>query len=93
MPSKFEGISITTIEAMACGIPAILYDVPGLRDFNKEGEHSVLIKEDYHLLADSIIELFQNKNKMISMSEKAKKYVEYTFNLELNANKIYELYS
>ena len=93
MPSKFEGISITTIEAMACGIPAILYDVPGLRDFNKEGEHSVLIKEDYHLLADSIIELFQNKNKMLNMSERAKKYVEYTFNLELNANKIYELYS
>lgn len=38
MTSKYEGISITTIEAMACGVPAILYDVAGLCDFNKTGK-------------------------------------------------------
>ena len=93
MTSKYEGISITTIEAMACGIPTILYDVPGLRDFNIDGENSVLIKEDYQLLANSIIELFENETSMIKMAIRAKNFVEKKFNLEQNAGQIYELYN
>lgn len=31
-PSTREGWGLTTIEAAACGVPAIAYDVPGLRD-------------------------------------------------------------
>ena len=30
MPSLFEGLAIAALEAMACGIPSILYDVNGL---------------------------------------------------------------
>lgn len=92
MPSRFEGIPITTIEAMACAIPAILYDVPGLRDFNNEGKNSILIPEDYHLLADSVIELFTNKKEALEMAEKAKDFVNRKFNLENNANRIYDMY-
>jgi glycosyltransferase involved in cell wall biosynthesis len=33
MPSLFEGMSIATIEALASGLPAIISDVPGLKDF------------------------------------------------------------
>ena len=56
MPSMHEGIPITTIECLACGIPTILYDVPGLHDFNQEEECSILIKEDYHFIgANSIV--------------------------------------
>ncbi len=33
MPSLREGFSIATVEAMACGLPQILADVPGLADF------------------------------------------------------------
>jgi glycosyltransferase involved in cell wall biosynthesis len=33
MPSKFEGLGNATIEALAAGLPALLADVPGLRDF------------------------------------------------------------
>ena len=92
MTSKFEGISITTIEAMACGIPTILYNVPGLRDFNLEGENSLLIKEDYLLLANSIIDLFANKSLMTNLAINAKIFVNKKFNLEQNASMIYDLY-
>jgi glycosyltransferase involved in cell wall biosynthesis len=93
MTSKYEGISITTIEAMACGIPAILYNVQGLRDFNVEGEISMIIKEDYYLLANSIIELFYDKIPMNNMAIRAKNFVERKFNLEKNADQIFELYN
>lgn len=92
MPSKFEGISITTIEAMACGIPALLYNVPGLRDFNKNDENSTLIEEDYKLLAENVIYLFLNSQIAHSQSVRALNMVNTTYDLSINASQIYQLY-
>ena len=33
MPSLFEGLPISLLEAQACGLPALLADTPGLREF------------------------------------------------------------
>ena len=92
MTSGYEGISITTIEAMACHIPAILYDVPGLRDFNKQGENSVLIPEDYRLLAEAVIRLHKNNNEALEMANRAKESVDKLYNMQNNASDIYNLY-
>jgi glycosyltransferase involved in cell wall biosynthesis len=35
MPSVFEGFGVAAVEAMGAGLPAILSDVPGLRDFRE----------------------------------------------------------
>jgi len=92
MSSKFEGISLTTIEAMACGIPAILYNVPGLRDFNETVEISTLINEDYNILADNIISFAKNKTKMAQLAATAKHFVDDKYNMSKNAEKIFQLY-
>lgn len=92
MPSKYEGISITTIEAMACLIPSILYNVPGLCDFNKEKECSELIKEDYSVLAKAIIKLYQDKKKQQYLTQNAKEFVDQNFYMETNVKQIFELY-
>lgn len=92
MPSKYEGISITTIEAMACKIPTILYDVPGLRDFNKEKECTELIEENYQLLAKTIIKLSKDKNRQLFLTQNAKDFVDTYFYMEINAKKIFDLY-
>lgn len=93
MTSRFEGISITTIEAMACQIPAILYDVPGLRDFNSNGKNSILIKEDYHLLAEQVIFFKDNPTAALEMAKEAKEFVDRNFLMQKNAEKIFKLYS
>jgi glycosyltransferase involved in cell wall biosynthesis len=93
MPSRFEGIPITTIEAMACKIPAILYDVPGLRDFNKAGVNSILIPEDFKVLAEKIVFLHKNPLEAGLMAEAAKNFVNKNFNIQKNVTKIYELYT
>ena len=92
MTSHYEGISITTIEAMACKIPTILYDVPGLRDFNKKGENSILIQEDYAVLAEKIIYLFKHPEKITEISNNAIAMVEEYYGMEKNATQIYNLY-
>lgn len=93
MTSKFEGISLTTIEAMACGIPCILYDVPGLRDFNINQECAMLIKEDPKELADSIVKLSENTAKRNSLTNSAIQFVKSNYDTELNSMKIYGLYT
>jgi glycosyltransferase involved in cell wall biosynthesis len=92
MTSRFEGIPITTIEAMACRVPAILYDVPGLRDFNKTGEHSVLIPEDYHILAEKILSYKDNQQYFRFIAKNAIQFVNTNFDMKTNTNKIFELY-
>lgn len=92
MPSKHEGIPITTIEAMACKIPAILYNVPGLKDFNKENECSILVNEDYCSLAKAIIELYKDRKKQQTLIKNAKTLVDSKFYMETNAKKIFKLY-
>ena len=92
MPSKFEGISLTTIEAMACKIPAVLYDVPGLKDFNSEKECAVIIPEDFHALALKISELYLDKPLQQKLAKNAKEMVDGKFYMDTNAKKIYELY-
>ena len=92
MTSKFEGISITTIEAMACGIPAILYNVVGLRDFNKTGENSCLIPEDHKILAEKVIELHSDPEMSEWLSANARKLVDNTYHMKKNVPEILNLY-
>ena len=92
MTSVFEGISLTTIEAMACCIPTILYNVPGLRDFNKQKKCSIIISEDYHKLAGVIIDLYNNSKTQEQLIKNGKELVEYKYNMATNAKKIFDLY-
>jgi glycosyltransferase involved in cell wall biosynthesis len=32
MPSLYEGLAVTALETLGCGVPSVLTDVPGLRD-------------------------------------------------------------
>ncbi|MCM0207552.1 glycosyltransferase family 4 protein [Bacteroides fragilis] len=93
MTSKFEGISLTTIEAMACRIPTILYDVPGLHDFNQEQECSILIKEDYHLLAQTVLSLFNDPAKRQNITDNGVKLVHRKYDMQTNATEIFKLYT
>lgn len=93
MPSRFEGISLTTIEAMACEIPTILYDVPGLRDFNKDSINSLLIPEDFKILAKKTLHLHENPVEACILAESARNFVNENFNMQKNSMKIFELYT
>lgn len=93
MPSRYEGIPITTIEAMACGIPAVLYSVAGLRDFNSESEQrALLIEEDVEKLASAIMQLYEDKRLAYELSNKAMAFVNRKFYLPTNIVQIYKLY-
>lgn len=92
MTSINEGISITTIEAMACKIPTILYDVPGLRDFNINGKNSIIIPEDYLILSEKVVSLYMNPQLGIEIAIDAKSFIDKQFNMQNNVNQIVAMY-
>lgn len=92
MTSLHEGISLTTIEALACKIPAVLYNVPGLKDFNRDQICSVLIPEDHNILANSILKLHVDKKVKEDISTKGLAMVNEKYNMKKQVRKIYKLY-
>lgn len=93
MPSRFEGIPITTIEALACKVPAILYDVDGLRDFNSEKQCSILVKENPQELLDAIKRLKSDDALRKRITENGYNYVMSKFYMPTNVRRIFELYA
>jgi glycosyltransferase involved in cell wall biosynthesis len=94
MPSKHEGTPITTIEAMACNIPTILYDVPGLRDFNRDHEISRLVSENPQSLAAEIMSMSVDSEKQARLISGAQRFVTKNYSLDKNTTRIInELYN
>lgn len=92
MTSKYEGIPITTIEALACKTPAILYNVPGLKDFNKDMQCSVLIEPFEKNIPNAIKELMSNQQLRDIITENGYRLVTSKFFLPENVHKVYSLY-
>jgi glycosyltransferase involved in cell wall biosynthesis len=93
MTSKFEGLSIASIEAMACGLPSILYNSPGLRDLIKNDDNGFLIEQDYNLLAKTILYIKRNPQAGKQKGEQALKYVKSNHFMPVCVAKIIQLYS
>lgn len=56
MPSRYEGFSIAALEAIACGVPTILTDVPGLSEWKQLGINLIIYTEaDPQQLANNIL--------------------------------------
>jgi glycosyltransferase involved in cell wall biosynthesis len=55
MTSVREGWGLVVTEANACGTPAIVYDVPGLRDSVVHGSTGLVVSPHPHHLADAMI--------------------------------------
>jgi glycosyltransferase involved in cell wall biosynthesis len=54
MASVREGWGLVVTEANACGTPAIVYDVPGLRDSVRNGSTGLVVRPDPRALCDAM---------------------------------------
>lgn len=57
MPSHWEGLGVAAVEGLACGLPALLADVPGLRDLRHFGTAIRWCGTDPNTIAEGLAEL------------------------------------
>ena len=93
MPSSFEGIGISALEAMACKIPCIFFDSPGLCDLIPKGSNNgLLVNPKQSSLEEAIIELINDPNLQIEFANNAEKFANENFNMENQVKKMIALY-
>lgn len=59
MASVREGWGLSVTEANACGTPAVVYDVPGLRDAVRHEETGLVVQPSPRILADGMLRLLR----------------------------------
>lgn len=72
LPSLYEGIPMTLIEAMATGLPIVATNVGGIPDMLVDGESATLTERDNQKIADAFLRLATDENLRKKLGEKAK---------------------
>jgi glycogen(starch) synthase len=76
-PTRFEGSSLVTLEAMAHGLPVIATRAGGIPDKVQDGRNGYLVEPgDIEGLATAILKLTRAPNEMARMSQESKQLLE-----------------
>jgi len=93
LPSIYEGLPYSLLEAMACGVPVVASDVTGNRDVIDDGENGLLVPPGQ---VDGFVEgvgrLLDNAELRSALGAAARKTVQERFTRERFLKKMAELY-
>ncbi len=92
MPSRFEGLSISSLEAMASGLPSVLYNSVGLRDLINNDDNGFLIEPDYKTLASKILFFKENPGIGRKMADQAIKLSNSEYSMSQSVSRLVQLY-
>lgn len=92
LPSRYEGMPLSLLEAMASKLPVIASNISGAMDLINDEINGVLFEsENYMDLADKILFLYNNKERMENLAQNAYKYVQ-DFDISVMYSKYCNLY-
>ena len=93
LPSYYEGLPTTLLEAMSCGIPLIATDVEGSSELITDGKTGLLAPpRDPERLAEAILRLLDDEELRERISINARKHVVNNYDWAIITDKIEEAY-
>jgi glycosyltransferase involved in cell wall biosynthesis len=93
LSSRAEGLSVALLEAMACGLPAVITEVGGAADVIRHGTHGWLAPvDDTSALRNALISLFGHDQMRIAFGKQARARVVQEFALPVAADRLRALY-
>ncbi|MGC8658727.1 MAG: glycosyltransferase family 4 protein [Desulfomonilaceae bacterium] len=82
LPSFYEGHPKALIEAMACAVPVIGCDSPGIREIIRDGYNGLLCPTDPDGLRNAILRVLKDHEMAKSLGIRARNYVVENYSLE-----------
>lgn len=85
LPSRHEGFPVAPLEAMACGLPVVATDAPGVPDIFEQGKASggiVVPRENVPALADALGQVLDDDGMRQELGKQARLRVEQSFSLQ-----------
>lgn len=93
LPSYFEGLPLSVLEAMGCALPVIVTKTGGLAKLVKDGENGLFVeKKNAGDLAEKILMLSSNRKLAAEIGARGAKHVARYHSLEEMGKKYVELY-
>ncbi|MFQ5728885.1 MAG: glycosyltransferase [Waddliaceae bacterium] len=94
LPSLREGTPNVILEAMACGLPVVATDLPGIREVVKDGITGHLVKpKDVNTLTEKLLEMIRNPKSRQQMGEKGFQSIsEMKLGWDYSAKQYLEIY-
>jgi glycosyltransferase involved in cell wall biosynthesis len=93
LPSKFEGLGIAAIEAMAMGVPTITADFPASADFIVQDQTGLTFpRGDSGALADALMRLMTDDGLCKVLSQNSHDFVKTHFSVEGQYSKYLALF-
>jgi L-malate glycosyltransferase len=91
--SHSDGSSISLLEALACGRPALVSDIPGNREWITPGEQGWWFQEgDPDSLAQSLVKAYESRSSLPEMGQQARLTATARANWQANFPKLLDLY-
>ena len=89
-----EGLSIATLEALACGVPCIVSDLPGVREPIIPGETGYLVSdpENVDCVVGVLRRVLQERDKLGPMRPAARRLAEERYSTSVMAEEYYRIY-
>jgi glycosyltransferase involved in cell wall biosynthesis len=86
VPSRSEGFGLVAIEAMACGCPVVVSDLPSLKKTAMDGDAAVVVpSENAMALAVAIVRLLDDRPRMALLATRGRIRAEsYAWNATAN---------
>lgn len=92
LPSLYEGMPMTLIEAMGTGLPVIATNVGGIPSMIRNGENGLLVDVDVHALTDAMVRLMDETMRR-TIGRKARETTEQLFSSDTMCERYYEIYA
>ena len=92
LPSFFEGMPKTLLEAMSCGLAVIGTNVDGIREIIRNKENGILCETDAYSISQSIKMVMRNKNLCGKLGNNARQFIMESCSLNRILDKEYCLY-
>ncbi len=93
LPSKFEGLPLSVVEAMSCAKPVVCSDIPNNREIIENNVDGILVPVGHHEgIAEAINTIYKSPDQARVMGTKARKKVLKKFDFGKNLKAIEALY-